>query len=175
MTDNGRNVNVGAEVESEPIAEIEEISEEPGFSTETGEAEVVEISEEDVGSVDEILEAPEPSVDDIDWSPQEDKGIIEYCLKVARALLKIKGVSFYRNPGKTPYVLFNLGNRRCVSTIFLSKKSVTLLCPGQDAEGKTTYTRHKITADGIFLDDKKVALKDYIRKVRQHISYKKWA
>lgn len=152
-----------------------------------GQDEPTEISEAD-GSVEEILEAPEPipeaeaepEVGEVeeeplpDWSPVESPKIHHRLDMLAADLLDIEGVSMYRNDGKTKYIAFTMGARKTVACIYLGKRA-RVAVPISEGKGPVGWLSYKISEDGISLDGTTKRVRDIIASVKRYAKAREWA
>jgi len=166
----GRNVSVGAEA-IEPVAAPVEGVEKGTTPVEVSKAEnmgeVVEISEADVGAVEEVLGEPE-----INFPPLEDKGVIEYVGKIVKELSKIGGLEFY-HAAKAKYWCWSYGKAKACVNLRVSKTSGRLGVATL-VNGKRLMLRYAITKDGIFEGDKRLSLKDLVKAVRKYTKDRGW-
>lgn len=109
-----------------------------------------------------------------DWSPVETPKILAHLDKLGSAIIKIKNIEHYRNPGKNPYVAFRTGPRRGVACIYLGKTARLSLGQAVVENGKahSEWPKHlifKVTESGINRDGESVTTKEITQKVRAFI------
>lgn len=140
--------------------------------------EKVEIVAGDVGKIEDILTTAEET--DFDFSPMENKKILERLNSLAKNLSKIG--EYYRNPGKTAYCAWRCGNMKGIGFIFLSPKiakiSVGKATRNDNGKIKGEFPKemyHKITEDGIVdRDGGSITQKEIISQVREYKKVRGW-
>ena len=159
-----------------------------------------EIKPEDVGSIEDLIplseeetaeiseSVPEVEVETvaeeeegkIDWAPLENLKISGVLDHLSQALLKIKGIEMYRNPGKSDYFGFRTKKGRGVAFLYLTKKSARLsLGEAERVNGRTrgTFPKHliwKCTETGLTRDGEKIKTAQIVKHIRGYIKDRSW-
>ena len=150
-----------------------------------------EISESDVGKVEELLgdlkeavesannpaeEAEKVAEVEADFSPLENESVLNRVKSLHEALMKMKNVDFWRNDGTSKYLAYFVPKKNSIFGVHLAKNRArgTLKVASKDGKKNMGDIGVKIGEGGLSIDGESLTQKELLSKIRAYIKARGW-